>query len=85
MIRRSVDLASYPIIMSQDHSSDQQQPGALDERAHLRTDFRTRDLVNQAIAAVPALGVQQCAEYLSAMKVPPEVAIRALCSRRQRD
>ncbi len=46
----------------------------------MRTDFRTRDVVNQAIAAVPALGVQQVAEFLSAMKVPPEVAIRILAS-----
>ena len=52
----------------------QQQP----VKSHSRTDFRTRDLVNQAIAAIPSLGVQQAAEYLSAMNVPPEVAIRAL-------
>jgi hypothetical protein len=43
-----------------------------------RTDFRTRDVVNQAIAAVPALGLQQVAEFLNAMNVPPEVAIRTL-------
>ncbi|MDQ1835003.1 hypothetical protein [Massilia scottii] len=43
-----------------------------------RTDFRTRDVVNQAIAAIPTLGVQQAAEYLAAMNVPPEVAIRTL-------
>ncbi|MFB9243612.1 hypothetical protein IV454_28425 [Massilia antarctica] len=43
-----------------------------------RTDFRTRDVVNQAIAALPTLGVQQAAEYLAAMNVPPEVAIRTL-------
>lgn len=46
--------------------------------AHIRTDFRTRDVVNQAIAAIPTLGLQQAAEFLSAMNVPPEVAIRAL-------
>ena len=45
---------------------------------HPRTDFRTRDVVNQAIAAVPTLGLQKVAEFLSAMKVPPEVAIRTL-------
>jgi hypothetical protein len=69
--------------MSFDHSSKRasQAPG----RSHPRTDFRTRDVVNQAIAAVPTLGVQQCAEYLSSMKVPPEVAIRALSQRRPRD
>lgn len=46
--------------------------------AHIRTDFRTRDVVNQAIAAIPTLGLQKAAEFLSAMNVPPEVAIRAL-------
>ena len=45
---------------------------------HVRTDFFTRDVVNQAIAAIPTLGLQRAAEYLSAMNVPPEVAIRAL-------
>jgi hypothetical protein len=43
-----------------------------------RTDFRTRDVVNQAIAAIPSLGLQQVAEFLNAMNVPPEVAIRTL-------
>jgi hypothetical protein len=46
--------------------------------AHIRTDFRTRDVVNQAIAAIPSLGLQKAAEFLSAMNVPPAVAIRAL-------
>ena len=58
----------------------QQQP----VKSHSRTDFRTRDLVNQAVAALPALGVQQAAEYLSAMNVPPEVAIRALYPEKRR-
>ena len=53
-------------------------------KSHSRTDFRTRDLVNQAIAAIPSLGVQQVAEYLSAMNVPPEVAIRALHPEKRR-
>lgn len=48
------------------------------DSAHIRTDFRTRDVVNQAIAAIPTLGLQKAAEFLSAMNVPPEVAIRAL-------
>ncbi|MES2151198.1 MAG: hypothetical protein V4508_15565 [Pseudomonadota bacterium] len=48
------------------------------ERVHPRTDFRTRDVVNQAIAAIPTLGLQQAAEFLSSMNVPPEVAIRTL-------
>ena len=43
-----------------------------------RTDLRTRDVVNQAIAAIPTLGLQQVAEFLNAMNVPPEVAIRTL-------
>ena len=43
-----------------------------------RTDFRTRDVVNQAIAASPTLGLQQVAEVLNAMNVPPEIAIRTL-------
>jgi|GEM_PF-2363455 len=46
-----------------------------------RTDFFTRDVVNQAIAAIPTLGVQQAAEYLASMNVPPEVAIRTLVYR----
>ncbi len=54
--------------------------------AHPRTDFRTRDVVNQAIAAIPTLGVQQVAEFLSAMKVPSDVAIRTLAeSARRKD
>jgi hypothetical protein len=51
----------------------------------VRTDFRTRDVVNQAVAAVPKLGVQKAAEFLAAMNVPSDVAIRTLvyASRRQ--
>ncbi|WP_229507978.1 hypothetical protein [Massilia sp. Dwa41.01b] len=29
----------------------------------LRTDLRTRDLVNQAVASVPTLGLQRAAEF----------------------
>ena len=43
-----------------------------------RTELRTRDVVNQANAAIPTLGLQQVAEFLNAMNVPPEVAIRTL-------
>lgn len=43
-----------------------------------RIDMRTRDLVNQAVASVPALGLQQAAQFLAAMGVPPEVAVRTL-------
>jgi hypothetical protein len=60
-------------------SSEMNSSGAADQcSAHIRTDFRTRDVVNQAVAAIPSLGLQKAAEFLSAMNVPPEVAIRAL-------
>ena len=45
---------------------------------HVRTDFFMRDVINQAVAAIPALGLQRTAEFLSSMNVPPEVAIRVL-------
>jgi hypothetical protein len=44
----------------------------------LRTDMRTRDLVNQAVASVPTLGLQRAAEFLAAMNVPAEIAVRTL-------
>ncbi|MFL6673528.1 MAG: hypothetical protein ACJ8LG_09570 [Massilia sp.] len=44
----------------------------------LRTDMRTRDLVNQAVASIPTLGLQRAAEFLVAMNVPPEIAVRTL-------
>ena len=59
----------------QKHLGDNAEDGAATPP---RTDFFTRDVVNAAIAAIPTLGVQQAAEYLAAMKVPPEVAIRTL-------
>ena len=43
-----------------------------------RTDMRTRDLINQAIASIPTLGLQRAAEFLAAMNVPAEVAVRTL-------
>ena len=43
-----------------------------------RTDMRTRDLVNQAIASIPTLGLQRAAEFLAAMNVPAEIAVRTL-------
>ncbi|MCA1856490.1 hypothetical protein LE190_11240 [Massilia oculi] len=43
-----------------------------------RTDLRTRDLVNQAVASVPTLGLQRAAEFLATMNVPAEVAVRVL-------
>ncbi|NRR28762.1 hypothetical protein HSX11_01055 [Oxalobacteraceae bacterium] len=51
------------------HRHDQQHP---------RHDHKTRDVIDQAIAAMPDVGLQQAAEFLSAMKVPPEVAVRTL-------
>ncbi|WP_313171837.1 hypothetical protein [Massilia oculi] len=41
-------------------------------------DGRTRDLVNQAIASIPTLGLVRAAEFLATMNVPAEVAVRAL-------
>ena len=60
-------------------SSEMNSKSAVAEQAaaHIRTDFRTRDVVNQAVAAIPSLGLQKAAEFLSAMNVPPEVALRA--------
>ena len=43
-----------------------------------RIDMRTRDLVNQAVASIPTLGQQRAAEFLAAMNVPAEVAVRTL-------
>jgi hypothetical protein len=43
-----------------------------------RTDMRTRDLVNQAVASIPTLGLQRAAEFLAAMNVPADVAVRTL-------
>lgn len=43
-----------------------------------RIDTRTRDLVNQAVASVPTLGLQRAAEFLATRNVPAEVAVRVL-------
>jgi len=43
-----------------------------------RLDHRTRDLVNQAVASVPTLGLQRAAEFLATMNVPAKVAVRVL-------
>ena len=66
------------------HDSHSKRAARQSTGAHPRTDFRTRDVVNQAIAAIPTLGVQQVAEFLSAMKVPSEVAIRTLAESSRR-
>lgn len=44
-----------------------------------RSDMHTREVVDQAISAIPVVGLQRAAEFLSAMNVPHEVAVRALC------
>lgn len=51
---------------------------AILEQRKPRTDMRTRDLVNQAVASVPSLGLQRAAEFLAAMNIPAEVAVRTL-------
>lgn len=45
---------------------------------HQRVDSRTSDLVNQAVASIPTLGLQRAAEFLATMNVPAEVAVRVL-------
>jgi hypothetical protein len=51
---------------------------ASDAMRRQRTDIRTRDLINQAIASIPTLGLQRAAEFLATMNVPAEVAVRVL-------
>jgi hypothetical protein len=51
---------------------------ASDAMRRQRTDIRTRDLINQAIASIPTLGLQRAAEFLATMTVPAEVAVRVL-------
>jgi hypothetical protein len=43
-----------------------------------RTDVRTRDIINQAVASIPTVGLQRAAEFLEAMNIPPETAVRVL-------
>ena len=54
------------------------RPAAPAQVRVIRTDLRTRDLVNQAVASVPTLGLQRAAEFLAAMNVPAEIAVRTL-------
>ena len=51
---------------------------AADKVRRQRLDTRTRDLINQAVASVPTLGLQRAAEFLATMNVPAEVAVRVL-------
>ena len=60
-------------------TTEAEAPAATGKRL-TRTDLRTRDLINQAVASVPALGVQRAAAFLAAMNVPPETAVRCLCN-----
>lgn len=48
------------------------------ERLYVRQDLKTRAVVDQAIAAVPEIGLKDAAAFLSAMNVPPDVAVRTL-------
>lgn len=54
------------------------RPAAQAQARVVRADLRTRDLVNQAVASVPTLGLQRAAEFLAAMNVPAEIAVRTL-------
>jgi hypothetical protein len=64
-------------------TTEAEAPAATGKRL-TRTDLRTRDLVNQAIASIPTLGVQRAAAFLATMNVPPEVALRCLCNPNKR-
>jgi hypothetical protein len=57
---------------------EQERPSTSHGNRLTRTDLRTRDLINQAIASLPTLGVQRAAAFLAAMNVPPEIAVRCL-------
>jgi hypothetical protein len=71
-------------MMMIDETAAPPAPQAPAARMARRTDVRTRDLVNQAVASVPTLGLQRAAEFLAAMNVPAEVAVRALVYPKQR-
>ena len=47
-------------------------------RQQVRSDHRTRDIVNQAISDLPEVGLRRAAEFLFAMGVPQQVAMRTL-------
>ena len=49
-----------------------------------RTDRATSDIVDQAVSALPRVGLRQAAEFLAAMQVAPKVAVRALVYPRRR-
>jgi hypothetical protein len=45
---------------------------------HARSNRRMRDIVDQAITALPEVGIRKSAEFMASMHVPIEVAVRAL-------
>ena len=47
-------------------------------RQQVRTDHRTRDIVNQAVAALPEVGLRRAAEFLFGLGVPHPIAMRTL-------
>ncbi|NVE00620.1 MULTISPECIES: hypothetical protein [unclassified Massilia] len=44
----------------------------------VRADHNTRDIINQAISALPEVGLKRAAEFLAAMGIPSSVAVRTL-------
>jgi hypothetical protein len=46
--------------------------------AHARTNHRMRGLVDQAVTALPDVGVRKAAEFLHSLHVPIEIAVRTL-------
>ncbi|WP_338759082.1 hypothetical protein [Massilia sp. METH4] len=46
--------------------------------AHARTNRRMREIVDQAVTALPEVGIRKSAEFLASLQVPFEVAVRAL-------
>jgi hypothetical protein len=59
-------------------TTDLERPASATAPHLSRTDLRTRDLINQAVASLPTMGVQRAAAFLAAMNVPPEIAVRCL-------
>jgi hypothetical protein len=45
---------------------------------HARSNRKMRDIVDQAITALPEVGIRKSAEFMASMHVPVEVAVRAL-------
>lgn len=45
---------------------------------HARSNRKMRDIVDQAVSALPEVGIRKSAEFMASMHVPIEVAVRAL-------